>query len=227
MNKARAIIFDCDGVLVDSEPIAAQVLAECFREYEISIQPKELLERYAGKPTQASIDEISSRFGQKLPQSFLSSYYERRAVRFVQELRAMAGAVQCLAAFRGHGYSVAAATQASRAKAIASLTTVGLSEFFGSNIFAAEQVRYGKPAPDLFLLAAAAVGVEPAKCIAIDDRLDGIVGALDAGMHAVGFDFSGGRLQEAVLRRMGISIRTCSTLVGFASSVLNESDGSL
>jgi HAD superfamily hydrolase (TIGR01509 family) len=178
------VIFDCDGVLVDSEMISCRVDAACLSESGFPTTVEEVMERYVGISTAAMLADIAERHGRALPEDFPERLRRRVANAFATELVAVPGVAEALAAI-AHRVCVASSSTPERLRH--SLGLVGLWARFAPHVFSAAQVPRGKPAPDLFLFAAAQMGVDPKRCLVIEDSLAGVAAARAAGMAALGF----------------------------------------
>jgi HAD superfamily hydrolase (TIGR01509 family) len=181
-------IFDCDGVLVDSEVISNEVLA---RELTASGLPTTLPEarrEYQGLLLKEVANAAEARLGRALPEGWVAHYESVRSEAFRAELRPVEGAAQLVQRVSGAGIGVCVASQGSVAKTTLSLQLTGLSRLFArETLFSAAQVERGKPFPDLFLHAAAVMGAEPARCAVIEDTPSGVRAAVAAGMRVMGF----------------------------------------
>jgi HAD superfamily hydrolase (TIGR01509 family) len=177
------IIFDCNGVLVDSEPIAAAVAAEEFNRAGIPLTPELVLRFFFGRRPADMVAMVEAAGKCKLPPSFASRLTAAIIARLRADLRAVPHAAYALTWLRGPK-CVASSSTLDRIRA--SLETTGLARFF-DHVFSASDVPNGKPAPDLFLHAAARMGVEPRDCIVVEDSPAGVNAAKAAGMHAIGF----------------------------------------
>jgi len=178
------VIFDCNGVLVDSEPIAAQVLAEALKRVGVALSPERAMRRLYGRRPADVLAAIEAAIGKPLPAQF-SAYVATETLRRLRaELRPISHAAHALAWLRGPK-AVASSSPLDRVRG--SLEVTGLLRFFEPRLFSASAVRRGKPAPDLFLLAAARSGVEPHDCIVIEDSAPGIAAAAAAAMTPIGF----------------------------------------
>ncbi len=177
------IIFDCDGVLIDSEVLSARVLIDIAAEQGVRFDAQYVRDHFLGRsfPTVAQV--IRDSFGVALPQEFESRYRALLLERFVQELRPMPGILDLLARL---GVARCVATSSSPPRVAQSLAITGLTAHF-DHVFTASQVERGKPAPDLFLFAAAQMGVPPSECLVIEDSRPGIAAARSAGMEVVLF----------------------------------------
>src|SRR5262245_33829100 len=178
------IIFDCDGVLVDSEIISFEAEAEVFGEIGITLTAEDLLGRFLGMSSASMFAIIEREHGIKLPPDFAARAIQRTLEAFDRRLQPIAGIAELLAGLRGRK-CVASSSEPQRIRHSLSLT--GLLHYFDPHIFSATQVKHGKPAPDLFLFAAERMGVPPARCLAIEDSVAGVTAARAAGMTVLGF----------------------------------------
>jgi HAD superfamily hydrolase (TIGR01509 family) len=178
------VIFDCDGVLIDSEAIACRADAACLAELGITITAEEIMQRYLGISAAAMCSDIEQRYGIVLPPDFVAVLHKRVAAVFDTELTTMAGVEHLLQTMQ-HRRCVASSSAPERLRH--SLSVTGLLGYFEPHIFSATQVARGKPAPDLFLFAADAMQVPPASCVVIEDSVPGVQAAVAAGMRAIGF----------------------------------------
>ena len=178
------IIFDCDGVLIDSEVIACRADSACLAELGIAMSAEEILERYLGISAAVMCADIERRQGCVLPADFADTLRVRVAAAFESELVPMPG-VEALLATMSQRRCVASSSAPERLRH--SLKLSGLLDRFEPYVFSATQVARGKPAPDLFLFAAASMQVGPAGCVVIEDSVPGVQAAVAAGMRAIGF----------------------------------------
>lgn len=178
------VIFDCDGVLVDSEVIAQRVDAQCLTEAGFPVTPDEVCRRFAGKSASAIANELAAQYGRH-PAPDLDDI--RRAMVMAalrKELRPMPGVAEALAEIQ---LPRCVASSSHPERIALALRTVGLHGFFGDHIFSATMVKRGKPAPDLFLYAAEKMGTDPARCLVVEDSHFGVEAAKAARMRVVGF----------------------------------------
>ena len=173
------IIFDCDGVLVDSEIISANTLIALLAKLDVHIDFPYVQKNFIGRSFQKVASEIGERFGIDLPQGFEANYRKLLLHSFETQLNPTAGIGHILQQL---DVAICVATSSSPERVERSLQITKLIKHFNRHIFTASQVRKGKPAPDLFLLAAKTMGVEPAHCLVIEDSLPGIKAALNAQM---------------------------------------------
>jgi HAD superfamily hydrolase (TIGR01509 family) len=178
------VIFDCNGVLVDSEPIASAVLADAFTRAGIPVSADLVARRYHGRRPADVFASIEAAMGKKLPPNFAASVTLETLRRFRANLRALPHVVHALTWVRGPK-AVASSSPLDRIRA--GLEVAGLLRFFEARVFSASDVPNGKPAPDLFRFAAARMQVDPASCIVIEDSVPGVAAAVTAGMTAIGF----------------------------------------
>jgi HAD superfamily hydrolase (TIGR01509 family) len=178
------VIFDCNGVLVDSETIAGAVLAQAFTRAGFPIDAETVARRFHGRRLDDLVAVAESTTGKTLPQHFTAAATLEMLRRFRAELRPLPHAAHALTWIRG---PKAVASSASIDRIRGSLELTGLLRFFGSRLFSATDVPHGKPAPDLFRHAAAKMQVDPADCIVVEDSAAGVGAAVAAGMTAVGF----------------------------------------
>ena len=182
------IIWDCDGVLIDSEIISAQMLIEALAGFGVTIDRAFVVRHFLGRSYPVVLAEVRLRFGVDLPESFEGEYRARLLSAFEARLEVMPGAFDAL---RDCGVPWCVATSSSRPRAVRSLEITGLAPLVGGRLFTASEVTRGKPAPDLFLRAAEALGAaDPARVLVIEDSLNGIRAARAAGMAC--WRFTGG-----------------------------------
>jgi len=182
--RAGLIIFDCDGVLVDSEVLSARIEAEALGTLGIGIGAEEMLERFTGIASRDAYAILEAEQGIDLPEGFGKKVLERLYAAFEQQLDPVPGVGAALAAI---DLPVCVASSSEPARIERSLQIVGLHERFAGNLFSAAMVARGKPAPDLFLHAAERMGVAPAGCVVVEDSVPGVRAGVAAGMRVIGF----------------------------------------
>jgi HAD superfamily hydrolase (TIGR01509 family) len=192
------VIFDCDGVLVDSEVVSFEAEAEVLAEIGIDVPADELMERFVGLSSASAFAILEREHGVALPPDFAERCRRRVLEAFDTRLRPIAG-VEALLAGLTHRRCVASSSEPPRIRH--SLTLAGILRYFDPYIFSATQVAHGKPAPDLFLFAAAQMGVAPERCIVIEDSVPGVTGARTAGMAVLGFT-GGGHCRNGQAERL-------------------------
>ncbi len=196
------IIFDCDGVLVDSEIISNTINAELMRDAGHTITAADLIRGYIGRPKAEIWAAIARERGLDWPEGLLAKADALLLERIKTELLPVQSIEATLSAL---SETMAVASSSALPKLRTSLEVCGLIDFFEPRIFSASQVARGKPAPDVFLFAASQCGVSPIECIVVEDSVAGVKAALAANMTVIGF--TGGRHtypgHENDLRRAG------------------------
>ncbi|MFF3870015.1 HAD family hydrolase [Micromonospora sp. NPDC001898] len=176
------VIFDCDGVLVDSEPIVSRVLADRMRQLGIQITDQECTRAFAGLDQAAAARLIADRLGGAVPSGWLDALTIAVDAALRAQVAPVPGIVPVLQQLR---VPVCVASNGRPEKVALTLGTCGLAAYFESRIFTAAEVARGKPAPDLFLLAASRMGVPPARCVVVEDSESGVASARSAGMRVL------------------------------------------
>jgi HAD superfamily hydrolase (TIGR01509 family) len=198
------VIFDCDGVLVDSEQLSNRVLARMLSEEGLQLSTAQSRARYQGRLLADIVADAEAQLGRRLPDGFAADYERLRDEAFRAGLRAVPGARQAVETVRDAGVAVCVASQGRLAKSELTLALTGLRELFGERaVFSAEMVARGKPHPDLFLHAAATMGAEPGRCAVVEDTPSGILAARAAAMRAIGLSADS---DENALREAGAEI---------------------
>ena len=183
------IIFDCDGVLIDSELIAAREHTRTLNNHGFSISQSELMERFTGVASAEMYTELEAEFGQPVPAT-LHDEVKRAVLRaYESDLKPIPGIHEAIEQLRSTEPEIGMCVASSSipVKIEAGLRVTGLHLHFAPNVFSAVQVPRGKPAPDLFLFAAEAMTVSPTNCLVIEDSLAGVQAGLAAGMTTIGF----------------------------------------
>ena len=178
------VIFDCDGVLVDSEVISCRAHAETLTRHGYTITSDQVLQRFLCRSMRQATLEIEAELGRSLPEDFHTQVCAEIFRSFAESLEATPHVNEVLAAITR---PVCVASSGPPEKISASLNRVGLYDRFAPHIFSAVQVRKGKPAPDLFLFAAEQMRTSPKRCLVIEDSVAGVTGARAAGMTVLGF----------------------------------------
>ena len=174
------IIFDCDGVLIDSEVISARMLIAELKGYGVEMDMAFVSRNFLGRSYPVVLKEVRERWGVALPDRFEADYRARLLSAFERELTVMPGAVEVIGAL---GLPYCLATSSSPERLARSLEITGLAPLFEGVCFTASEVARGKPAPDLFLHAARRMGAAPSSCLVIEDSLNGLRAGLAAGME--------------------------------------------
>ncbi len=186
------VIFDCDGVLVDSEPIAIRVDVEMFAEVGMTVSEQEVIERFVGRSPELLAQAVQERLGYPPPDDWEERGERRLRRAFEAELQPVPGIRDALERISLPA-CVASSSPPERLRFKLELT--GLYERFAGQIFSASAVANGKPAPDLFLYAARQMGVDPSDCVVVEDSRFGVQAARAAGMDVLGY--AGGGLIPA------------------------------
>ena len=195
------MIFDCDGVLVDSERLAVAIDVELLGGLGWEITAEEVVERFVGRSTDHMRAEIEAHTGSALPRGWYDPFQRRLREVFEAELAPVDGIVEALDAI---AVPTCVASSGSHEKMRFTLGLTGLYDRFEGRIFSASEVANGKPAPDLFLHAAERMGAEPEACAVVEDSRWGVEAARAAGMRALGY--AGGVTPASVLERAGAEV---------------------
>jgi HAD superfamily hydrolase (TIGR01509 family) len=180
----EVVIFDCDGVLVDSEVLALGVMRRRLSEAGLQLTDQETRERFLGRRLDSSLRGIEAELGAPLPDAFREDFSREILSAFARELKGVEGVRQAVGGLRAR---VCVASSSGPERIRLSLRVAGYETLFAPNIFSAAEVAEGKPSPDLFLHAARAMGVKPENCLVIEDSVAGVVAARAAGMTVFGF----------------------------------------
>lgn len=185
--RVDLVIFDCDGVIADSEILSAQVLIEQLAAEGITLTAEDVRRDFLGRSFPTVAETIRRSHNRSLPADFELAYRNRLLDLFATDLRPTPGFVPMIAAL---DRPACVATSSSRPRVTRTLEILGLADFFGDDVFTASQVSRGKPAPDLFLFAAERMGVPPTGCLVVEDSQPGLRAAAAAGMRHL--HYSGG-----------------------------------
>ena len=188
------VIFDCDGVLVDTERIAVRIDVIVLAELGWPMTEAEVVERFMGRSDEEMTADIEAHLGRRLPASWEEPFRHLYREAFAAELEPVAGVVEALDAI---AIPTCVASSGTHEKIRFTLGLTGLYERFAGRIFSVSDVARGKPAPDLFLHAAARMGVPPAQCAVVEDSRYGVEAARAAGMRA--FGYAGGLAPKGAL----------------------------
>lgn len=194
MPKIKLVIFDCDGVLVDSEYLAAQIHAELLSEAGFPISAAEVTRRYTGLSFTDILKEAEKTSGKPVSAALIDKAGQYFKKQMKKDLAAIAGVRACVEAIRHDlhlPYCICSNSESANIKAM--LEQVKLYDLFRGRIFSAPEVgtKKNKPAPDVYLFAAEQAGITPKTCLVLEDSVHGVAAAAAAGMRVVGF--TGGR----------------------------------
>jgi HAD superfamily hydrolase (TIGR01509 family) len=215
IRKIRAVIFDMDGVLVDSEPLINAAAIQMFQEKGLTVQPTDFLP-FVGAGEDRYIGGVAEKYNFPLDLSQAKRRtYEIYLDLVASQLEAFPGAYELVLTCRKAGLRLAVASSADRIKVTANLQKINLPLEFWEAFVVAQDVKRQKPAPDIFLFAAEKLKVEPGECVVVEDALNGVQAAKAAGMRcvAVATTFPADRLQEADVVRDNLSQIQLSDLV--------------
>lgn len=184
----KLIIFDCDGVLVDSETITNQVLVDYVNEFGVGISLEKALELFQGGALADWVHYVRVEHGIDLPPEFQTTFRHRMKVAFEKDLRAVDGVFELIESL---DCSICIASNGPLEKMETTLKVTGLDKHFEDNVFSAYQINKWKPDPSLFLFAADKMGIHPSNCTVIEDSPRGAEAAVSAGMKVYGYDVYG------------------------------------
>jgi HAD superfamily hydrolase (TIGR01509 family) len=206
MRRFDAVLFDCDGVLVDSEPITNGVLRDMLEELGWKLSPAECMRLFLGKAVKDERALIEAHTGQPLTEDWMVRFRERRNQGLMQGVKPIRGAVEVVALldeqFEGR---IACASGADRFKVELQLDKCGLLPFFEGKIFSGHELPRSNPAPDVYPAAAAALGVAPGRCAVVEDTVTGVLAGTAAGASVFGYSPpEAGHDAPQLLRQAGV-----------------------
>jgi HAD superfamily hydrolase (TIGR01509 family) len=182
------VIFDCDGVLVDSEPLANASFSASLKTVGLDWSVEETMRRLMGRSLKACGEIVEAELGRKLPADFFEKMQARTYQSFRDApLKPVAGVKEAVAAVQAAGSATCVASSGSVDKMKFTLGLTGLWDLFDGRVFSSGQVPRGKPFPDLFLHAAIAMNVQPFDCVVVEDSLPGVQAARAAGMRVLAY----------------------------------------
>lgn len=184
IKDIEAVIFDCDGVLVDSEIIASTISLEMLKPLGFNMGLEEYAEEFAGKVERDTLNIIQNEYKINLPQDFLSQLRLKIEHALDNDLKAIKGVYDTIQSI---DLLKAVVSNSRLVRVIHSLKIAGLEGLFGENLFSSEMVEKPKPDPAIYLLSAQKLGVNPENCLVIEDSISGATAALRAGMNVIGF----------------------------------------
>ena len=186
--KFEAVLFDCDGVLVDSEAITNGILRDMLEDLGWTLSPQECMRIFVGKAVKDEAALIEARTGQPLTEDWMVRFRERRNLGLVAGVQAIAGALDAVTKIHQlYEGRIACASGADRFKVELQLQKCGLMPFFKGRIFSGHETPRSKPFPDVYLAAAAALGVDPTRCAVIEDTVPGVTAGVAAGATVFGY----------------------------------------
>ena len=186
--RFEAVLFDCDGVLVDSEPITIGVLRDMLEELGWKLSQSECMALFVGKTVRAEAPLIEARTGVPVTDAWLTRFRARRNEALERDLVAIRNVHQAVAALHGRYQGrIACASGADRFKVELQLRKVDLIQYFEGRIFSGMELPRSKPAPDVYLAAARALSVDPARCAVVEDTVTGVTAGVAAGATVFGY----------------------------------------
>jgi HAD superfamily hydrolase (TIGR01509 family) len=204
MGRRCLVIFDCDGVLVDSEVISNRVLASMLCDEGLPTTLAEARRDYQGLLLGEVLERAEAKLARRLAPGWLERYERERTEAFERELEPVHGARRAIERVTLAGMAKCVASQGKLEKTRLSLDLTGLRDLFEERaLFSAHSVARGKPHPDLFLYAAQTMGAQPTECVVVEDTPSGVTAAVSAGMRAIGYAADS---DEAALRLAGAEI---------------------
>jgi HAD superfamily hydrolase (TIGR01509 family) len=206
--KFDAVLFDCDGVLVDSEPITNGVLRDMLAESGWVLTPAECMRLFIGKAVKDERALIEANTGQPLTDEWMQRFRERRNAGLLANVTAIRGAVEAAASIHAlFDGRIACASGADRFKVELQMDKCGLMPYFKGHIFSGHETPRSKPFPDVYLAAAAALDVDPKRCVVVEDSVTGVMAGVAAGATVFGYSppEAGHDLPDA-LRKAGAAL---------------------
>ena len=182
-----AVLFDCDGVLVDSERLVCRVEAELLTRWGWPLTASEVRAQFQGRSFSSIARSIEQKLAGSLPDDWMYLWAMETAELFRAELREVSGVRAVLEQLVGQGTPIGVASQSPLPRVRISLGVCDLGRYFGTRVFSASMVARPKPAPDLYLYAAAQLGQAPERCLVIEDSVSGVRAAVAAGMRVFGY----------------------------------------
>ena len=197
------VIFDCDGVLVDSERLSVRLDVELLARLGWPLTEAEIIERFVGRTDAAMRAEIEAHLGRDIGAEW-DAFGARYLELFGAELQPVDGIAAAVDSIQAAGLTTCVASSGGHAKIRRNLALTGLRDRFAERIFSGDDVVHGKPAPDLFLHAAEAMGVQPNRCAVVEDSRHGVAAARAAGMRV--FGYAGGVTPAAALEGLSTTV---------------------
>ena len=212
MNKIKLVVFDCDGVLVDSEYISHHIFIQELKSYGITIPQQEAYALFRGFSWQSCMTTIYSKFGKTLPAQFEIDYKKKLYEEFRLQLKPIPGVMHVIEFCTSQNIQICVASSGHHEKMDVTLNATGLKSFFRENIFSADDVPRGKPYPDLFLYAAQKCMTPAKACVVIEDSLPGIHAAIAAQMSVIAYTASYDQKSDTVREIKSLQIPCCQEM---------------
>ena len=186
-EQLSLVIFDCDGVLIDSERPASRVFSDALSDLGLRIGAHECRARYTGMSFRDCLADVEASLGRPVPDGWLAELRRRTFQTIEGEVIAIPHALESVRRVHAAGLALCVASSSNPDYLARFLGKTGFAPFFGENVFSSKMVARGKPAPDLFLHAAARMNSAPRHCVVIEDSVPGVRGAVAAGMRVLGY----------------------------------------
>ena len=186
-SKFQAVLFDCDGVLVDSEAMTNQVICDTLNTYGASIDLASTMQQFLGRSLRENAPLVASLIGKPAPESFFTDFLRDRDAALAARVQAIAGVEDVLKALVAANIPFAVASGADVHKMGITLGRTGLLKYFQGRMFGSDHVTHSKPDPAVYLYAAKALGVDPAQCAVVEDTPTGTRAGLAAGATVFGY----------------------------------------
>ncbi|XAH24620.1 HAD family phosphatase [Xylophilus sp. GW821-FHT01B05] len=208
MPLFEAVLFDCDGVLVDSEPLTNRVLRDMLAARGWDMSQEECMRTFVGKAVKDEAARIEQHTGQPVTTAWLQDFWAQRNLVLERELEPIPGAPAAVRAIHAaYDGRIACASGADRRKVVLQLEKVGIFDCFDGRIFSGHEMPRSKPAPDVYLAAAAALGANPARCAVVEDTVTGATAGLAAGATVFGYCPGGPSHSSAhEMRALGVQV---------------------
>ena len=187
LPQLKLAIFDCDGVLVDSEPLTSRAMQRVLARYNLRLELDEIQARFHGVSNNQIHDTVLTHWGVQLPDDIVSLFEEGARIAVEDGLRAIPGVADAVRAVAASGMAVCVGSNGSPDAIAQRLKLTGLYDWFEGRMFSAAMVAHGKPYPDVFLHAAETMGFPPSECVVIEDSDAGVQAALAAGMRVLAY----------------------------------------
>lgn len=194
----EGLIFDCDGVLIDSETLVCRIAGQELTAMGYPITTEQVIARFAGRPDHEMRAEIERDWGQPIPADYRERVNARTVDAYASELQIMPGLLEALEQI---DLPIGVASSSFPSKLQLGLETVGLYERFMPNVVSGTLVAHGKPQPDVFLFTAGWLRISPMRCLVVEDSVAGVTAAAAAGMHVLGF-VGGSHCDEGLAERL-------------------------
>ncbi|QPO12884.1 HAD family phosphatase [Thalassospira sp. A40-3] len=186
-DACRVVLFDCDGVLVNSEPISLATLVDVLDHFNAPLSLRDVSDRFTGRSSSAPIEYIKTQTGRDVSAEFKPYYYKMLFDRYDRDLTKIDGIETVLTVLQARDIAFCISSSSSVERLEKTMQVTGLGPWFDGRVYSADFVENGKPAPDLFLHAANAMGYAPGDAIVIEDSVAGVTAARAAGMKCIGF----------------------------------------